>query len=78
MNMSLQQCWCPGLVSACRCAPEEAPGQIKLNDLEGRVQRIERESASGVDMAQKLDARIAEIRALRRAGSRSRRTPRKR
>src|SRR5262245_47940463 len=54
-----------GLVSACAVNPEEDPVQIKLNDLEGRVQRIERANQSVVDMAQKLDASQAEIRSLR-------------
>ena len=54
-----------GLVSACAVSPEEDPVQIKLNDLEGRLQRIERANQSVVDMAQKLDSTQAEIRSLR-------------
>jgi tol-pal system protein YbgF len=54
-----------GLVSACAVSPEEDPVQIKLNDLDARVQRIERANQSVVDMAQKLDATQAEIRSLR-------------
>lgn len=54
-----------GLVSACAVNPEDDPVQIKLNDLDGRVQRIERANQSVVDMAQKLDASQAEIRSLR-------------
>src|SRR5262245_36456965 len=53
------------LVSACAVNPEEDPVQIKLNDLEGRLQRIERANQSVVDMAQKLEANQAEIRSLR-------------
>src|SRR5262245_62585802 len=53
------------LVSACAVNPEEDPVQIKLNDLEGRLQRIERANQSVVEMAQKLDASQAEIRSLR-------------
>ena len=54
-----------GLVSACAVAPEDDPVQIKLNDIDGRLQRIERANQSVVDMAQKLDATQAEIRTLR-------------
>jgi tol-pal system protein YbgF len=57
-----------GLVSACATVPpEEDPVQIKLNDLEGRVQRIERvvSNQSLLDMAQKLDAAQADVRSLR-------------
>lgn len=54
-----------GLVSACAVSPEEDPVQIKLNDLDARLQRIERANQSVVDMAQKLDASQAEIRSLR-------------
>ncbi len=53
------------LVSACAVNPEDDPVQIKLNDLEGRLQRIERANQSVVDMAQKLDATQSEIRSLR-------------
>lgn len=47
--------------------PEEDPVQIKLNDIDGRVQRIERvvSNQSLLDMAQKLDALQAENRQLR-------------
>jgi tol-pal system protein YbgF len=54
-----------GLVSACAVAPEDDPVQIKLNELDGRLQRIERANQSVVEMAQKLDATQAEIRSLR-------------
>lgn len=54
-----------GLVSACAVNPEEDPVQIKLNELDGRLQRIERANQSVVEMAQKLDATQAEIRSLR-------------
>jgi tol-pal system protein YbgF len=54
-----------GLVSACAVSPEEDPVQIKLNDIDGRLQRIERANQSVVDMAQKLEANQAEIRSLR-------------
>lgn len=53
------------LVSACAVSPEEDPVQIKLNELDGRLQRIERANQSVVEMAQKLDATQSEIRSLR-------------
>lgn len=55
------------LVSACAVSPEEDPVQIKLNDIDGRVQRIERvvSNQSLLDMAQKLDAAQADVRSLR-------------
>src|SRR5262245_14591144 len=51
----------------CATTPEEDPVQIKLNDLDGRVGRIERVVAnqSLLDMAQKLDAAQADVRQLR-------------
>src|SRR3954470_18748800 len=54
-----------GLVSACAVNPEDDPVQIKLNDIDGRLQRIERANQSVVEMAQKLDQTQAEIRSLR-------------
>jgi tol-pal system protein YbgF len=54
-----------GLVSACAVSPEEDPVQIKLNDVDSRLQRIERANQSVVEMAQKLDATQSEIRSLR-------------
>ena len=53
------------LVSACAVSPEEDPVQIKLNELDGRLQRIERANQSVVEMAQKLDATQSELRSLR-------------
>ncbi len=53
------------LVSACAVSPEDDPVQIKLNDLDARLQRIERANQSVVEMAQKLDATQSEIRSLR-------------
>jgi len=47
--------------------PEEDPVQLKLNDLDQRVGRIERvvSNQSLLDMAQRLDAAQADVRALR-------------
>jgi tol-pal system protein YbgF len=53
------------LVSACAVSPEEDPVQIKLKELDGRLQRIERANQSVVDMAQKLEATQADLRRLR-------------
>ncbi len=55
------------LMSGCAISPEEDPVQIKLNDVDGRVQRIERvvSNQSLLEMAQKLDAAQADVRALR-------------
>jgi len=55
------------LVSGCAVSPEEDPVQIKLTDIDGRVQRIERvvSNQSLLDMAQKLDAAQADVRSLR-------------
>src|SRR4051812_20646343 len=55
------------LLSACAVAPEDDPVQIKLTDIDGRVQRIERvvSNQSLLDMAQKLDAAQADVRSLR-------------
>jgi tol-pal system protein YbgF len=53
------------LVSACAVSPEEDPVQIKLKELDGRLQRIERANQSVVDMAQKLEATQADMRRLR-------------
>jgi tol-pal system protein YbgF len=55
------------LVSACAVSPEEDPVQIKLNDIDGRVQRIERvvSNQSLLEMSQKLEAAQADVRSLR-------------
>lgn len=56
-----------GALAGCSLAPspEEDPVQIKLNDLEGRLSRIERSTASVVNVAQQLEASQAEVRRLR-------------
>jgi tol-pal system protein YbgF len=56
------------LLAGCATTPpEEDPVQIKLNDLDGRVNRIERvvSNQSLLDMAQRLDAAQADVRQLR-------------
>jgi tol-pal system protein YbgF len=56
------------LLAGCSLGPEkEDPVQTKLNELDGRVARIERvvSNQSLLDMAQKLDAAQADVRTLR-------------
>jgi tol-pal system protein YbgF len=56
------------LLAGCSLTPpEEDPVQLKLNDLDGRVGRIERvvSNQSLIDMAQRLDAAQADVRSLR-------------
>ncbi len=45
--------------------PEEDPVQIKLNDLDARLSRIERANQSTVEMAQHLEAVQTDVRELR-------------
>jgi tol-pal system protein YbgF len=55
-------------LAGCSLTPEkEDPVQVKLNDLDARVTRIERvvSNQSLVDLAQRLDAAQADVRALR-------------
>jgi tol-pal system protein YbgF len=56
-----------GVLSGCSLAPapEEDPVQIKLNDLDGRLNRIERSNTNVVSMAQQLEASQEEVRRLR-------------
>ncbi len=55
------------LAAGCVVPPEEDPVQIKLNEVDGRVARIERvvSNQSLLDLAQKVDALQAENRQLR-------------
>jgi tol-pal system protein YbgF len=53
------------LLTACVVTPpEEDPVQIKLNELDARLTRIERANQSVVEMAQRLEAAQAEVRTL--------------
>src|SRR5262245_10875987 len=54
------------LVSGCAVAPDD-PVYGKVNEVDGRVQRIERvmSNQSLLDMAQRLDTAQADVRALR-------------
>jgi tol-pal system protein YbgF len=61
-----------GIVAAfalvgCAVSPEEDPVQIRMNDLDNRLQRIERvmTNQSLLEMAQRIDALQAEIRGMR-------------
>jgi len=53
--------------SGCAVSPEEDPVQIRMNDLDARVQRVERVVAnqSLLEMAQRIDALQAELRTMR-------------
>jgi tol-pal system protein YbgF len=55
------------VVAGCATDPAKDPVQLKLNDLDGRVGRIERvvSNQSLLDMAQRLDAAQTEVRSLR-------------
>ncbi|HEV2286965.1 MAG TPA: YbgF trimerization domain-containing protein, partial [Steroidobacteraceae bacterium] len=55
------------LGSGCATTPEEDPVQIKLNELDARVAKLERIIAnkSLVELAQNQEAAQAELRALR-------------
>ena len=55
-----------GLVSGCASTPpEEDPVQVKLNDLDTRIARIERIAANQVELSQHLDEVQAGLRDLR-------------
>ena len=55
------------LMAGCAVSPEEDPVQIRLNDLDARLQRIERvmTNQSLLEMAQRIDAVQSEIRSMR-------------
>jgi tol-pal system protein YbgF len=55
------------LMLGCAVSPEEDPVYIRMNDLDARVQRIERvvTNQSLIEMAQRIDALQAELRAMR-------------
>jgi tol-pal system protein YbgF len=58
----------PALVMAgCAVSPEEDPVYIRMNDLDARVQRIERvlTNQSLLELAQRLDALQADLRTIR-------------
>lgn len=54
-------------LAGCAVSPEEDPVQIRMNDLDNRLQRIERvmTNQSLLEMAQRIDALQAELRTLR-------------
>jgi tol-pal system protein YbgF len=55
------------LAAGCATAPDQDPVQIRLNDLDGRVSRVERvvSNQSLMQMAQQVDTLQAEVRDLR-------------
>jgi tol-pal system protein YbgF len=54
-------------LAGCAVAPEDDPVQIRMNDLDTRLQRIERvmTNQSLLEMAQRIDALQAELRSMR-------------
>lgn len=54
-------------LTGCAVAPEEDPVYIRLNDLDARVQRIERvlTNQSLLELAQRIDALQSDVRSLR-------------
>jgi tol-pal system protein YbgF len=54
-------------VSGCAVSPEEDPVYIRMNDLDARVQRIERvlTNQSLLELAQRIDALQADLRTIR-------------
>lgn len=54
-------------LGGCAVSPEEDPVQIRMNDLDARVQRIERvlTNQSLLELAQRLDALQADVRSIR-------------
>src|SRR5678815_318694 len=55
------------LFCGCAVAPEDDPVQIRMNDLDARVQRIERvlTNQSLLELAQRIDALQADLRTIR-------------
>lgn len=55
------------MLIGCAVSPEEDPVYIRMNDLDSRVQRIERvvTNQSLIELAQRIDALQAELRAMR-------------
>jgi tol-pal system protein YbgF len=54
-------------LGGCAVSPEEDPVQIRLNDLDNRVQRIERVMSNNslLELAQRIDALQADLRTMR-------------
>ncbi len=54
-------------LGGCAVSPEEDPVQIRMNDIDARLQRIERvmTNQSLLEMAQRIDALQAELRTMR-------------
>jgi tol-pal system protein YbgF len=55
------------VLGGCAVAPEDDPVQIRMNDLDNRVQRMERvlTNQSLLDLAQRIDTLQAELRTIR-------------
>ena len=69
--MNTSRCWSWPLAAlalgGCATPPEEDPVYIRMNDLDARVQRIERvvTNQSLLELAQRIDALQADLRAMR-------------
>ena len=59
--------WLSLALGGCATSPEEDPVQIRMNDLDARVQRIERvlTNQSLLELAQRIDALQADLRTIR-------------
>jgi len=53
------------VLCGCATTPEEDPVQIKLNELDARIAKLERATRSEVELAQSQEAEQAEVRELR-------------
>src|SRR5580700_11690272 len=66
MRLSLLALSAAALAAGCASTPpEQDPVQLKLNDLDGRVARMERIAANQVEAAQRLDEVQGNLRELR-------------
>jgi tol-pal system protein YbgF len=66
-RLALAACLAALLAGCATTPPEEDPVQIRLNDIDGRLGRVERvvNNQSLVDLGRRLDALEAEVRSLR-------------
>jgi tol-pal system protein YbgF len=65
--VTLASAMAASLLAGCAVSPQEDPVQIRLNDLDARLQRIERvmTNQSLLEMARRMDSLQAELRSLR-------------
>jgi tol-pal system protein YbgF len=67
ISRGLVSCAAAFAIGGCAVAPDKDPVQIRLNDLDNRVQRIERvmNNNSLLELSQRIDALQAELRTMR-------------